>query len=107
MRMTEDEANDELSIVSGLATSAERLAWRRKLKRLDEMIELLIPYEERILEIYEERLPLMDKISVLRDTMCHECVHPREYLSHKGTHIECKFCNKLITIHDNVRKRDE
>lgn len=96
MRLTEDDVNQDLTNVAGFADNAEKLAWRRKLKKMETYLEDLQPFEDRILEIYMEKQPLMDKIEKVRQEMTEECIHPKEYLVHRGTHVECKFCNKLI-----------
>lgn len=96
MRLTEDDVENQLSSVSGFADNAEKLAWRRKLKKMHGFLEDLRPYEEEILRLSAEKQPLMDKIEKLRHSMSEECIHPREYLAHRGSHIECKFCNKFI-----------
>lgn len=96
MRLTEDEVNEQLSAVSGFANNAEKLAWRRKLKKMQDFLEELSPLEEQILQLYAAKQPIMDKIEKLRAAMIEECIHPSEYLAHRGTHVECKFCNKLI-----------
>lgn len=96
MRLTEDDVKKDLESVYGFADNAEKLAWRRKYKKMQESIEELRPYEEKIIQLHEEKQPIMDKISEIRENMVEVCVHPKEYLVHRGTHVECKFCNKLI-----------
>lgn len=107
MRLTEEEVEDQLSAVASFANNAEKLAWRRKLKKMHGLLEDLTPYEEKILKLYSEKQPLMDKIEKLRHSMGEECIHPKEYLAHRGTHIECKFCNKLIqpVMKNHVKKK--
>ena len=97
MRLTEDQTKKELDQVAKFADNAEKLAWRRKLKKMESYIEdEARPLEDKILALYREKLPIMDKIEKLRQVMVDECIHPKEYLIHKGTHIECKFCGKSI-----------
>lgn len=96
MRLTEDDVARDLTEVAGFAENAEKLAWRRKLKKLEEFMEELAPIEDEILELYMKKMPIMDKIEELRKKMDTECIHPKEYLVHRGTHVECKFCNKLL-----------
>lgn len=96
MRLTEDDVKIDLESVYGFADNAEKLAWRRKYKKMQEYLEELQPYEEEILRLHNEKQPIMDKVSDLREKMVEECIHPKDYLIHRGTHIECKFCNKLI-----------
>jgi hypothetical protein len=96
MRLSEDEIKKDLYEVYSFADNAEKLAWRRKYKKMQAMLEELQPIEEQIIQLYEKKQPIFDKIQELREVMTEECIHPKEYLAHRGTHIECKFCNKLI-----------
>lgn len=96
MRLTEDQANKEVDDVAKFADNAEKLSWRRKLKKLEALVDDLRPYEEEILKLHQEKMPIMDKIEKLRRVMIDECIHPKDQLVHKGTHIECKFCDKII-----------
>lgn len=95
-RLTEKDVSDQLSTVSGFANNAEKLSWRRKLKKMHQLIDDLRPFEEEILRLHAKKQPIMDKIQKIRNSMSEECIHPKEYLVHRGTHVECKFCNKLI-----------
>lgn len=96
MRLTEEQVKKEIDDVAKFADNAEKLSWRRKLKKLEALVDDLQPYEDRILKIYQERMPIMDKIAKLRQVMSEECIHPKDQLVHKGTHIECKFCGNII-----------
>jgi len=96
MRLTEEQVKNELKEVSKFADNAEKLSWQRKYKKLQKLIDELKPYEEKMLQLYQERMPIMDKIHMLRQMMVNECIHPKNYLTHKGTYIHCKFCDKII-----------
>lgn len=96
MRLTEEDVKKDLTKVAGFADNAEKLAWRRKLKKMELLLEELQPIEDKILELYMKKIPIMDKVDAIREGMSLECIHPKEYLVHRGTHVECKFCNKLI-----------
>lgn len=96
MRLTEEQIKKDIDIIAGNSENAAKLAWRRKKKKLEELIDQLKPYEQKILELYQERMPILDKITELREVMVQECIHPKDQLVHKGTHVECKFCNKII-----------
>jgi chromosome segregation ATPase len=97
-RLTEKDVKKDLDTVAGYSQNDAKLAWRRKKKKLDALIEELEPIQNKIIELYEEKQPIMDKIAELRQTMVQECVHPKDYLVHKGTHVECKFCDKIIKL---------
>jgi len=96
MRLSEDQVKKEIDEVTKFADNAEKLSWRRKLKKLEGLVDELRPYEEKILKLYEDKLPIMDKLEKLRQVMVEECIHPKDQLVHKGTHLECKFCDKII-----------
>lgn len=96
MRLTEEQAKKEIDKVAAASKNDEKLAWRRKRKKLEALVDELKPYEEKILKLHEERIPILDKIAKLRNIMVQECIHPKDQLVHKGTHIECKFCDKII-----------
>jgi hypothetical protein len=96
--LDETEAQRELQEVSKFADKNQRLSWRRKRKRIDELITRLGPFQEKKLELILSMQPIMDDIEAVRTKMIDECVHPLDHLIHKGTHIECKFCNSKIKI---------
>jgi len=96
MRLTEEQEKKDIDTIAGNSENAAKLSWRRKKKKLEELVDELKPFEDKILKLYEERLPIMDKIAELRRVMVTECIHPKDQLVHKGTHVECKFCDKII-----------
>jgi hypothetical protein len=104
-KIPENESDSEREIrlakekISSFATRGERLAWDRKLKKMEKFIEELVPVEDKILEIIKnEKYPIMDKIEAVRKTMILECVHPENYLivDEDWSHAHCKFCGKNI-----------
>jgi hypothetical protein len=83
------------------ATKNERIAWKRKHKKMTTMIEENIqPIEEKILELTMERQVHLDELIALRDLLAKECVHPREFLVNRGDYVLCKFCNKRLTVNE-------
>lgn len=98
MRLTEKQVKKDIDTIASYSKNDAKLAWRRKKKKLESRVEDLRPYEEKILELIQEKQPIMDEIEKLRQTMVQECIHPKDQLVHKGTHVECKFCNKTITL---------
>ena len=96
MRLTEEQVKKELNDVARFPENADKLSWRRKMNKMEQFLKDLEPIEEEIFKLYEKKQPIMDKISKLRQIMVDECIHPKDHLVHKGTHIECKFCNKII-----------
>ena len=102
-RLTEAQVELELDLVSKTKKKNERLSWARKREKMERLVEELEPVEDRLLEIYKnEKLPILDKINELRTIMVKECVHPRDMLVHKGTHVECKFCQSKLILKQNA-----
>ena len=96
--LCETVTENQLAAVVRQKTKNEKLAWQRKLKRMEVLIDQLRPLEDEILKIMERKLPIMDDVAALRAEMVKECVHPRDLLLHKGGWIECKFCNAKLSI---------
>lgn len=97
-KLDEDTALKQLNEVSKHADKNQRLAWRRKKARIDELISRIQPLQDEKLRIIMEMQPIMDDIEAVRRDMVKECIHPLDHLVHKGTHIECKFCNMKLKI---------
>jgi len=98
---TEDQAEVRLLFekISNFADRSEKTAWKRKLANMEKLIEDLEPIQQKILNIIkEEKQPILDQIQMLRKEMVNECIHPYEHLVLKDGYIECKFCNKRISI---------
>lgn len=96
--LDEEEVTKQLDQVSKFADKNQRLSFRRKRERMDTLLGRIKPIQDKILDLILERTPLMDEIEKVRRGMVHECVHPRDDLVHKGTHIQCKFCSKEIKL---------
>jgi small-conductance mechanosensitive channel len=88
----------QLEAVSNHRNKNEKLSFNRKIKKLEELVEAVKPLEEEILKLFLQKQPLMDEISELRNEMVKECIHPLNYLIHKGDHILCKFCDAKISL---------
>lgn len=100
-RLSEDEIKKQLNKISRVKEKNERLAWKRKYDKLKAYVGELEPIENEILElIKEKKMPLVEAISDLRAVMVKECVHPKDFLVHKGNHVECKFCNTRLGLVD-------
>ena len=72
---------------------------------MQDLIKQLKPIEQQILDLFQQKQPLMDKIAALRAQMVNECVHPKSYLVEKsdGT-VYCKFCEKRIKVLNDGEK---
>lgn len=81
------------------ASKNDRIAWNRKYKKMKTIIdESIVPLENKILELTMQKMSIMDDIVSLRDTLRKECVHPREFLLHRESHILCKFCESKLNV---------
>lgn len=101
--LDEDTARKEMDTVARFADKNQRLAWKRKMARMEELITRIQPLEEEALRIIKEKQPLLDEIESVRQKMVKECVHPVDYLVHKGDHILCKFCKSKLAINLAVK----
>lgn len=96
--MTDDIQND-FEYISKMKHKNERLAWKRKYDKLQRIIsEKIEPIQERFMALQEERQIVLSEIDELRAIMVKECVHPKDMLVHKGTHVLCKFCNVNLSL---------
>ena len=89
--------------ITAIKPKNERMAFKRKMVKLDELVESLKPIEDKIIQIIvDEKYPIMDQIQALRLSMIKECVHPKEYLIHykedDKEYVHCKFCEADISV---------
>jgi len=99
MHIDEEKVAQDLNRISTYRDKNERLSWKRKKDKLEDLVKQLEPIEDKILKIMaDEKYPLLDKINLLRAEMVRECVHPKELLVHHGDHVECKFCQAKIAV---------
>jgi len=96
---TESEAQERrlFEAVANAANRSDKTSWNRKMDNMVKLLAKLRPIEQQIIDLQAQKIPIMDEIAELRQTMVTECVHPFEFLVDKGTHVECKFCNKRIS----------
>lgn len=76
----------------------EKLAWKRKVKKMMGLISEVGVFEQQILELIRNKQPILDDIAVLRSEMMKECIHPKDHLVHHDSYLFCKFCEKKISI---------
>lgn len=93
-----DRQDRDLKIVANIKDKNEKLAWTRRQKKIEEMVEEMRPLDDELMAIIARRQEYLDKIQALRRQMVKECIHPRNSLVHKDTFIECKFCNAKLSI---------
>jgi len=94
---TEEQKILEMKYIAEHFNKNDRISWKRKRDKLDKILEEdLNPIEENILNLIKQKNEIIDKVNDVRRLMVSECVHPYDYLEHKETFIECKFCGARI-----------
>jgi hypothetical protein len=93
----------QLEAIANSSNRSDKTSWRRKMKNMQKLHQKLRPLEDKILELHAQKQPIFDEIQELRETMVTECIHPFDQLVHKKKHIECKFCNRKLSIPKNVK----
>lgn len=96
--VTAELAAKHIAAVAAHHGKNEKLAWKRKVKKMMGLIEQVGFVEQEILELSLKKQPTLDEISVLRAEMIKECIHPKDHLVHLGTCLLCKFCENKISI---------
>ena len=96
---TDEQKQQDINTIAAVKNKNERLSWKRKHEKLTEMIENEIrPLEELMLKTLEQKMKAVDRMDELRKQMVKECIHPKEQLIHKGTYVECKFCDCKLSL---------
>lgn len=95
---TPEEKTKHIQAVSSHHGKNAKLAWNRKIKKMDGLIADVRVLQEQILELTRKQQPTLDDIAVLRAEMIKECVHPKDHLVHLDTYLVCKFCDRKISI---------
>jgi phosphoglycerate-specific signal transduction histidine kinase len=96
---------DKINKIVNAKPKNERIAFTRKLKKIEELVKSLEPIEAKILDItLNEKYPILDEIQQLRLTMVKECVHPKDHLviyeaeGDQEEYFQCKFCNAVLSV---------
>jgi hypothetical protein len=97
--MTDLSEKELFTKIVNHASKNDRVAWNRKRKKLATMIEdNITPLEDQILQLTMQKQRHMDDLIGLRDELVVECVHPRDCLVIKDTHVFCHFCEKRLNF---------
>lgn len=96
--VTPELATKHIAAVAAHHGKNEKLAWKRKVKKMMGLIGEVGIVEQEILELVLKKQPTLDEIAILRAEMTKECIHPKDHLVHLGTYLMCKFCEKKISI---------
>ncbi len=94
----ETENREIFETLSNFANRSEKTSWKRKRDNIEALIERLKPLEQRILNIMEEKLPILDEIATIRNEMVENCIHPIDQLVRFDDHVVCKFCERKLSI---------
>lgn len=92
------EVRQTLETIANHATRSEKLSWERKMDNLSALLEKLTPIEAQILDLMAKKYEIFDEITSARKEMVRDCVHPYTHLLHKGTHVQCKFCERSFAV---------
>lgn len=95
----EQKISTDIQRISTHRDKNERLSFKRKKDKMEELVKELNIVNDKILKItLDEVYPIQDKITELRIEMVKECVHPKDQLVHYGNYVLCKFCEARITL---------
>lgn len=95
---TTDKQEEQLDFIAKYKHKNERLSWKRKNDKMQEIIKELEPIEAEALILLTAKQEIMERIQELRKIMVKECIHPRDCLVHMGEYIACKFCNTNLSL---------
>lgn len=100
--LTKDQFEHDLDTIFKKTNKNEKLAWNRKRKKLEDLVDGARPIEEAIFDLMMKKQEIIDQIDELRQVMVTECIHPQDMLVHHGRNIECKFCGVKILINRHI-----
>lgn len=92
----EEKIWNMLNEISNISPKNEKNIWARKREKIEKLVEDITPIETEILLLTKKRQDIYDEITVLRNLMVKECVHPFDLLLYKDNYVLCKFCNIKI-----------
>lgn len=96
--VTPELAAKHIAAVAAHHGKNEKLAWKRKVKKMMALIDAVSVVEQEILALALKKQPTLDEIAVLRAEMTKECIHPKDHLVHLDSCLLCKFCDRKISI---------
>lgn len=95
----ESSIRQTLETVADHATRSEKVSWDRKMDNMVSLLAKLKPIEDQILDLITQKTVFVDEITLLRQDMVRDCVHPYTHLAHLGDNkTVCKFCNKTFNV---------
>lgn len=96
-----------LESIANNSDRSEKTSWNRKLDNMVKLIARLAPLEDQIAELEALKTPMIDDVQALRQVMVNECIHPYDHLTYFENHVNCKFCNRKISVPREFADGDE
>lgn len=101
---TQQQADERrlLERVANTANRSDKVSWNRKMDNMVKLMAELKPLQEKILDLEEQKQPILGAIAELRALMVKECIHPYDHLTidpETGV-VHCKFCDRNIAVND-------
>jgi predicted nucleic acid-binding Zn-ribbon protein len=105
---TDDQTKERhiFETISNFPDRSDKTSWQRKMSNLEKLVAELKPIEDMILDLNTKKMEILDKITELRKDMVNNCLHPYEHLALKEGFVECKFCNRRMSIPNGFREED-
>ena len=96
-----------LESIANKSNRSEKTSWNRKMDNMVKLISRLSPLEDQIAELEAQKMPIIDDVQSLRQEMTKECIHPYDHLTYFNDHVNCKFCNRKISVPREFADGDE
>lgn len=84
--------------LNGQYSQLDRANWQRRYDKIQTLIVKVNDIADKITELEVSKMPILDEITIIRESLVAECVHPREYLIVEDEIYHCKFCNRKFAI---------
>ncbi len=90
--------NKQKKLISNQFDQSDKNIWMRKYHTMQNKIAEANAIADKILALEEQKMPILDEIVELRNSMVNECIHPSEHLVEYPEFILCKFCEKKFVV---------
>jgi len=95
-KISSTKESELLESIANFSDRNSKMAWERKMSRMQRLLQKIQPIEEEIIELQAKKVPIYDEIQSIREDMVRECIHPFDYLIEKDGYVYCKFCEAKI-----------
>lgn len=93
------DINAASKIISSKLENSDKVFFNRKNIELKEKLAELEVLIIEVNEIELRKIPILDEIKAIRDSIVHRCTHPKEYLVQEAENIFiCSFCDIKLNI---------